>query len=258
MTDEEKKLAEEEEKRKAAEDKIKLDEKRIEEIVKKYNVKPEELTQLISSEVEKARKVEKDKLYDTIQDLKKKTTDFDKMKEQFQADLQTKEEKIKFLETQGLTEAEKTKKELLDIAESVKKAKLDFDNATKNLEEERRKDKLDLFKERKLAELTASGVGYIPELISGNDENSILASIETSQNRFKQIFEAAKSSKPTGGAINPATRTAFTANDSDKLDELQTKLEAIDVKSLLDPNKRKEFDSLKAEILALTSKINGG
>lgn len=125
--------------------------------------------------IQKVRKQEKDKLYAEIQ---KKDT---KIKE-LEGEILLLNNRLKSSTETSLNEQEELRTEVQRLSETVAELKKDI-----------RRKELDLFKERALKE---AGDELILDLVSGETEEEILASIEVAKQRYQEIVEKAISKKP--------------------------------------------------------------
>ena len=125
--------------------------------------------------IQKVRKQEKDKLYTEIQ---KKDT---KIKE-LEGEILLLNNRLKSSTETSINEQEELRTEVQRLSETVAELKKDI-----------RRKELDLFKERALKE---AGDELILDLVSGETEEEILASIEVAKQRYQEIVEKAISKKP--------------------------------------------------------------
>lgn len=126
-------------------------------------------------------------------------------------------------------------------------AKMQQDKA--DLEAKLRRSELRAFTEQKIRE---AGNEVIPELVKGDTEEEVLASIEASKNRFKQIVEqgAASVTPPAAPPVDPAASSAAVPSavkpDAAQVTELD--LSAIDNMPVEDL--QKNWSSIKKQALA--------
>jgi predicted RNase H-like nuclease (RuvC/YqgF family) len=144
--------------------------------------------------ISKARKEEKDKLYPQIENYKTKNNDLLLVvgeRDQTIAD-QTKEiadlkAEVKTLKD-GLKDGKASNKELTDAKLEVERLKKALEDATVNHENALNSVKLENYKSQKIAEAQGR---LIPELVNGNSEEEINASIEQAKQRYAEITQSA-------------------------------------------------------------------
>lgn len=157
----------------------------------------------IDAEVARRVKIEKEKLYQSVEDEKKKAATLAKELEEFKkkdADAQAKAEEERKAK---LTAEQKLQEELEQTKLKVEQFQTGLELFKKESAEEIRKRDLALFKEK----IVAGKSDYIPELVTGDTEEAIQASFEASQKRFKELVaQVATPAKP-----DPALQTEVRA-----------------------------------------------
>jgi chromosome segregation ATPase len=128
--------------------------------------------------VEKARKQEKDKLYDEI----KRKEDKVKAKEKEIKDMET---KIKKLETS----LEKEEEEKSAIKDKYKTILDDLKEDVNSMKEENKTLGLEAYKERKIRELKEEGKGLIESIVGGDSKEEIDKSITKAVEEYDKIVE---------------------------------------------------------------------
>lgn len=143
--------------------------------------------------IAKARKEEKDKMYKTVEDLKKQTKSLTDIHNKTLLDVASKDNKIAELEKQikDLKKQKATPEDVEKLTRTVQELQIENQNlkdSQVNVEE--LKQKIDsewevkLYREQKLREV---GNTVIPELVTGATKEEIDASIEVSQQRFTEL-----------------------------------------------------------------------
>jgi predicted RNase H-like nuclease (RuvC/YqgF family) len=144
--------------------------------------------------ISKARKEEKDKLYPQIETYKKKNNDLllvvgerDKEITDLKKEVETLKSTNKTLED-GLKDGKASNKELTDAKLEIDRLKKALEDATVEHENKLSSIKLENYKTQKIAEAQGQ---LIPELVTGNTEEEINASLEASKQRYAQITQGA-------------------------------------------------------------------
>ena len=160
--------------------------------------------------LKKARQEEKDKLYGEIEALKEKnkklstevTEKISKISnlESSVTDLETKVEEITGKLEDAKTTAKSSKdKEVQKLTDTIKDLTTKIDNIEKDGEERVRKLNLEIFKKE---EILKAGDEIIVELVTGNTEEEITASIEKAKEAYIKIKEKTLSGVRVNG-FNP-------------------------------------------------------
>ena len=167
------------------------------------NEPPQSTTPTINLEdfIARVRKEEKDKLYGEIQALKNKNNISTEQHNNLLLQVAEKDKKIEELTAESIKLKEQVKAEKTDTTNSATKdanivemqttiAGLTTKLAEMNVshQQEISRFKLEIFKKEKIAE---AGNEIIPELIMGNTEEEIAASVELAKARYKEIAEKA-------------------------------------------------------------------
>lgn len=161
--------------------------------------------------VQNARKQEKDKLYKTLEQREKEA-------KELQEQLQQAMEALKKYEEQNLTAEEKVQRELEKLRKEHDELVQALQREKEEAERKARKAELERYKAEKLRE---AGNEIIPELVGGDSEEEIDASIERAKAKYQeiaqqfeaklkqtqtaQIKDAFHSTNPAGGNIKPLT-----------------------------------------------------
>jgi hypothetical protein len=149
----------------------------------------------------RVRAEEKDKLYPKITKLEGEKDTLTKKINDYIIEVASKDDKIKELEKK-VADLINSKGDL----EELKNLKVENEKLKKQIEDEKAevaKQKLEAYKKQKIDE--AKGA-IIPELVTGNDEKEIDASVEKAKQRFAEIMKGAGIAvAPTNPNLPPAT-----------------------------------------------------
>lgn len=144
--------------------------------------------------------------------------------------------------TNKLTEMEKNMgQENVDLESVTAALKEQFNTdlaaVKSDLEEKVRKSELKAFTERAIRE---AGNELLPELVKGDSEEEVLAAVEASKNRYKEIAEAALKNAtpaaPQGGVVPPPSPTAAVppAAKPEGGGQVEVTLDAVESMSMTD------------------------
>ena len=157
--------------------------------------------------VKKAREEEKSKLYPQIEKLKKDKNDLllvvaekdntIKTLEKTVADLQKNHSKL----AKDVEESTATNKVVQEQALTISQLEQELENLQAQYETDVQSLKLTSYREKQIA---LAGGEIIPELVTGNTEEEINASIELAKQRYVQIQEQALASVQMPKSVNPS------------------------------------------------------
>lgn len=164
----------------------------------KITITKEELQKQIDEAAKKAAsetaQIEKDKLYKTLevraQEIESYKSELAKFKEKDAEVAKQKEAE----RVAALSEQERIKETIQRQAEEVEKVKMAFGQLQKETETKIRNKDLELYREKLI--LSANGE-VIPELVAGNTEAEIAASLDRAKVRYKEI-----AMKVGGGSVD--------------------------------------------------------
>lgn len=211
---------------------------------------PEEVQQRIQA----ARKEEKDKLYPQLEEVKNALKDVQQTlreeREEKERIKQQSEEEAERRRQAKLSDTEKTAEILRNIEEQLREERKAREASEARWETVERQRQLDTYKARALQ---AAGDEILVELVYGNNEAEIDASIERAKARYKEIADRLKAERSV------SVRRGLTSSNPDTAaleeQELSEQLTAVDQdKYLKDPVYR---DKIKAELEREYAKAQG-
>lgn len=242
MTEEEQKKADEAKAaekavadKKAVDDKAAADKKAAEDADKNKGADKTSMNAML----EKVRKQEKDKLYPKIEKLEAELKEGAKALQDMAAKLAATEKEKEDLTTGKLSSQDVLKKQMDEQAKAMDKLRVDLEVGKKEALMKIQSAELKAFREQKLRE---AGSDLIPELVSGNTEEEIVASLEKSKAKYQEVYQTAldkektKQPPPAGaGKTNPpggagsGGKKEYTKDEISKmsLEEYKTKRQEI-------------------------------
>lgn len=188
---------------KAAAEKAEADKKVKEDADKKGGADKSTMNAML----EKVRKQEKDKLYPKIEKLEAELKEGAKALQEMAAKLAAAEQEKQDLTNGKVTAQDVLKKQMDEQAKAMDKLRVDLEVGKKEALMKIQSAELKAFREQKLRE---AGADLIPELVMGNTEEEIVASLEKSKAKYQEVYQTAldkektKQPPPAGaGKTNP-------------------------------------------------------
>lgn len=204
-----------------------------------------ELRQQIDREkdeaVREAKAQEKEKLYGTIEELKGSN-------KQFETKLEAALKELGELKESG--DGRTQKQRIAELEQEVSLMKEQMETANTLQERETARLRAETYKERRLAELSNTNTGFIPELVGGDTEQEIEESIErataayaTATGTHQAIEQATREATPLAGSGSGPTSAAPSAAPSGA-----EELSASDIRNM----STEEYKRRREEIHAAT------
>ena len=203
----------------------------------------------LTSAVEKARKQEKDKLYSRLTEMDAKSTDYaeklSKTTEMLESLVQERDQTRQELEIkkqEELSVEERVAVRLKALEQKEEQMRQQLERVAEEAAFRVRESELKLFKANKVVEANLT----LTELVSGNSEQEIMASIEKAKQREDSIFKRAKEqarSELSQNLPKPVPTPVQHSQDSSHLIDPRKKFEMANLSS-------EDFNRLKADLLA--------
>ena len=199
--------------------------------------------------IAKAREEEKNKLYPTIEKLKAENSTYmqshnddliaiatkDKEIERLNSEIKTLQSQIDGKESEALKSLKKELKAAQDELQTLKDSAPNIDELRENIRNEIKAEyDLKFYREKKIQEANGK---IIPELVSGNTEEEINASVEKSMARYNEIVGAVTPTPNVNPTLNPANPSGTPLKTTS--DAMKTLLE-------LDPLSKEYAEARKA------------
>jgi hypothetical protein len=192
--------------------------------------------------IAKARKEEKEKLYPEINKLKTQAEEKTKRVNELLLAIVEKDEALKQKDSEiaqlkkgsGQGDSEEVKALKIKVAE--------LENIVAQKDGEVTKTKLEAFKTVKVAE---AGGQLIPELVMGNSEEEILASIEKSKQRYVEIVGSVKGTV----VVTPKDSTQIKPANPN-MQKFNEQVNAMDIKgiNMYSPEGRKQYAEMRKQM----------
>ena len=198
--------------------------------------------------IAKAREEEKNKLYPTIEKLKAENATYiqthnedliaigtkDKEIERLNSEIKTLQSQIDGKESEALKSLKKELKAAQDELQTLKDSAPNIDELRENIRNEIKAEyDLKFYREKKIQEANGK---IIPELVSGNTEEEINASVEKSMARYNEIVGAVTPPPVVNPKLNPANPSST---------PLKTSSDAMKALLELDPLSKEYAEALK-------------
>ena len=199
--------------------------------------------------IAKAREEEKNKLYPTIEKLKAENATYiqthnedliaigtkDKEIERLNSEIKTLQSQIDGKESEALKSLKKELKAAQDELQTLKDSAPNIDELRENIRNEIKAEyDLKFYREKKIQEANGK---IIPELVSGNTEEEINASVEKSMARYNEIVGAVTPPPVVNPKLNPANPSST---------PLKTSSDAMKALLELDPLSKEYAEARKA------------
>ena len=199
--------------------------------------------------IAKAREEEKNKLYPTIEKLKTENATYiqthnedliaigtkDKEIERLNSEIKTLQSQIDGKESEALKSLKKELKAAQDELQTMKDSAPNIDELRENIRNEIKAEyDLKFYREKKIQEANGK---IIPELVSGNTEEEINASVEKSMARYNEIVGAVTPPPVVNPKLNPANPSST---------PLKTSSDAMKALLELDPLSKEYAEARKA------------
>ena len=199
--------------------------------------------------IAKAREEEKNKLYPTIERLKNENAMYvqshnddliaiatkDKEIERLNSEIQALQSQLDGKESEALKSLKKELKEAQGEVQTLKDSAPNIDELKESIRAEIKSEyDLKFYREKKIQE---AGGKIIPELVSGNTEEEINASVEKSMARYNEIIGAVASAPTVNPKLNPANPSSA---------PLKTSSDAMKALLELDPLSKEYAEARKA------------
>lgn len=199
--------------------------------------------------IAKAREEEKNKLYPTIEKLKNENATYvqthnddliaiatkDKEIERLKNEIETLKSQVDGKESEALKSLKKELKAAQDEVQSLKDSAPNVDELRENIRNEIKAEyDLKFYREKKIQEANGK---IIPELVSGNTEEEINASVEKSMARYNEIVGAVTPPPAVNPKLNPANPSSA---------PLKTTADAMKALLELDPLSKEYAEARKA------------
>lgn len=191
----------------------------------------------------KARKEEKEKLYPQITKLKEENQAKTARINELLISVAEANEALKAKDAE-LTKVKATVDNNTAVNDEVVKLQnkvIELEAELANKDKEVNTIKLETFKKEKMAEANGQ---LIPELVTGNDEDEILASIEIAKTRYAEIVGQYQS---TVVATKPATKPPVVNPNTAKFQESIAQSE-LSTMSLFDPKARAKYAEVRQQL----------
>ena len=199
--------------------------------------------------IAKAREEEKNKLYPTIEKLRIENSTYiqthnedliaigtkDKEIERLNSEIKTLQSQIDGKESEALKSLKKELKAAQDELQTLKDSAPNIDELRENIRNEIKAEyDLKFYREKKIQEANGK---IIPELVSGNTEEEINASVEKSMARYNEIVGAVTPPPVVNPKLNPANPSST---------PLKTSSDAMKALLELDPLSKEYAEARKA------------
>lgn len=130
-----------------------------------------------------ARSDEKNKLYSTIEDLKKKNVEFENQRKT----LETQMNELQELADKDLPKEEKARRRFESLERKIGEERQAREQEATQHQQELRATRLETYKERAIRTVQERGEGILPELVGGRNEDEINASVMIAKAEYTHL-----------------------------------------------------------------------
>ena len=184
--------------------------KKQEEADKKRAEDQKKAEEELNERLEKVRKEEKEKIYSKIEKTEKEKTELETRRQEDLKKIAELESKVTERNQAGMSEAEKANQKYAEIQKQMEKMQKELEEKTAMSEVKIRRAELNAFKEKCLRD---AGNNVIPELVAGDNEDAILASVKLAKDKYEAIKKMAieeeknkaANGRDAGRALPPGT-----------------------------------------------------